>query len=264
MTGRLAGRRAVVTGGAANIGRAIVTAFLREGASVLIADINASDAEATASELSNMGTVSSIGCDVTNRDQVQALAATAIERLGGVDILVNNAGLAGRMPLEKFPEDQMDRLLAVNVKGPLLCSQAFIPALTEVGKAGADAVIINMSSQAGKRGWAGLSVYSASKSAVLGMNRSLAVELAPHVRVNAICPGHIDATGMAWRGWSEKGEVEGVTAREVAEKFTAENVPLQRLQSTDDIANSALFLASAEASEITGAAINVGGGVVMD
>jgi NAD(P)-dependent dehydrogenase (short-subunit alcohol dehydrogenase family) len=122
-----------------------------------------------------------------------------------------------------------------------------------------NAVMINMSSQAGKRGWPELSVYGATKAGVLGMNRALAVELAPHVRVNAICPGYISDVGMAWRGWEGRGD-----ASEIGNKFARENIPLQRLQSAEDIANTAVFLASDESREITGEAINVGGGVVTD
>ena len=260
MGGRLMGRRAVVTGGAAGIGRAIAAAYLREGASVVIADIDAQAAASTAEELSAMGEVSAIGCDVTKSDQTRALAAEAIGRLGSVNVLVNNAGLSGRGLITEIPEDRIDALLAVNLKGVLLCAQAFAQAMYDEG----EAVMINMSSQAGKRGWPELSVYGATKAGVLGMNRALAVELAPRVRVNAICPGYISEVGMAWRGWEAKGDTQGTTAADIAGRFAQENIPLQRLQSAEDIANTAVFLASDEAREITGDAINVGGGVVMD
>ena len=124
--------------------------------------------------------------------------------------------------------------------------------------------MINMSSQAGKRGWAELSVYGATKAGVLGMNRALAVELAPEVRVNAICPGYISEVGMAWRGWDSKSKKEGGDAGSIGTKFAIDNIPLERLQTADDIARSAVFLGSNDAKEITGAALNVGGGVVMD
>lgn len=260
MAGRLDGRRAVVTGGAGGIGRAITTAYLREGAAVLIADIDAAAAERTAEELSSVGTISGIGCDVTKSADTRALADEAVRRLGTVNVLVNNAGLSGRGPFTEFPEALMDALLAVNLKGVLLCAQAFTKVMYEEG----DAVMINMSSQAGKRGWSDLAVYGATKAGVLGMNRALAVELAPRVRVNAICPGHISDVGMAWRGWQARADGEGGDAGSIGANFAEENVPLRRLQSAEDIANAAVFLASGEASEITGGAINVGGGVVMD
>lgn len=260
MTDRLSGKRAVVTGGAAGIGRAIATAFLREGAAVLIADINGDAAAATAGELASLGSISATACDVTDSGQTRALAAEAAARMGGADVLVNNAGLAGRGPLASFPEDQIDALLAVNLKGVILCAQAFAQAMYDAG----DGAIINMSSQAGKRGWAGLSVYGASKAGVLGLNRALAMELAPKVRVNAICPGHIADTGMAWRNWSDMAKDRGAAAADIGAEFAAANIPLGRPQSAGDIAHAAVFLASDEAREITGAAINVGGGVVMD
>lgn len=255
MAGRLKGRRAVVTGGAAGIGKAIAAAYLREEASVVIADIDAEIAQGTVEELSEFGTISAIGCDVASLAETRSMAAEAIDWLGGVDVLVNNAGLSGRGLITEIPEDVIDTLLAVNLKGVILCAQAFAQAMYDTG----NAVMINMSSQAGKRGWPELSVYGATKAGVLGMNRALAVELAPHVRVNAICPGYISDVGMAWRGWEGRGD-----ASEIGNKFARENIPLQRLQSAEDIANTAVFLASDESREITGEAINVGGGVVTD
>lgn len=260
MSGRLSGKRAVVTGGAAGIGKAIAAAFLREGATVLIADIDGDAAAATAEELASLGSISATACDVTDSAQTRALAAEAAARMGGTDVLVNNAGLAGRGPLATFPETQIDALLAVNLKGVILCAQAFAQTMYDAG----DSTIVNMSSQAGKRGWAGLSVYGATKAGVLGLSRALAMELAPKVRVNAICPGHIAGTGMAWRNWSDMAADRGSAASDVGAEFAAENIPLGRPQTAEDIAHTAVFLASDEAREITGAAINVGGGVVMD
>ena len=164
MTGRLTGRRAVVTGGASGIGRAIAAAYLREGAAVVIADIDAAAADRTAVELASAGAISGIGCDVTKSAETRALAAEAVRRLGGVDVLVNNAGLSGRGLITEIPEERIDALLAVNLKGVILCAQAFAQAMLDTG----DAVMINMSSQAGKRGWAELSVYGATKAGVLG------------------------------------------------------------------------------------------------
>lgn len=148
MAGRMMGRRAVVTGGASGIGRAIAEAYLREGASVVIADIDAAAADRTAGELSSAGTISGIGCDVTKSEETRALASEATRRLGGIDVLVNNAGLSGRGLITEIPEDRIDALLAVNLKGVILCAQAFSQIMMDTG----DAVMINMSSQAGKRG----------------------------------------------------------------------------------------------------------------
>ena len=260
MNRRLDGRAVVVTGGAAGIGRSIVAAFLREGAKVLIADIDGAAAIDTAKALSRIGPVFGAACDVTSMSDAQGLVLEARDRFGVVNVLINNAGLSARAFLEEFSEETIDALLAVNLKGTILCTQAFSKALVESG----DAAIIYLSSQAAKRGWPENSVYSAAKAGVLGFNRAIAIELAPEVRVNAICPGFINEEGMAWRGWELRSRKEGGTAASIGAQFAKENVPLQRLQRADDIANAAVFLASAESKEITGAALNVGGGVVMD
>ena len=229
--GRMDGRCAVVTGGAGGIGQAIAALYVREGARVAIVDLTEGAVDA-------------------------AVHATG-------DTVVNNAGVPGRGNLVDMDEALIDRVIGVNVKGVILVAQVFAAHLTEIGEAGGDASIINMSSQAGKRGWPGLTVYSASKAAVLGFSRGLAEELGPHVRVNSICPGYIREAGMLWRSWTNQEGSEGGAEAHGAD-FAKATWPLGRLQSPDDVANAALFLASTEAREITGQAINVSGGVVMD
>ena len=258
--GRLKKRFAVITGGASGIGRAIAEAYLSEGAQVLIADINGDLASHTAAELEKLGKVHAFACDVTKFSDVKALSDEALRVFGKVNVLINNAGLSGRGLISEIAEDTIDALLNVNLKGVIICAKVFAPILKNAN----DAVMINMSSQAGKRGWAELSVYGATKAGVLGMNRALAVELAPEVRVNAICPGYISEVGMAWRGWDSRSKKEGGDAGSIGTKFAIDNIPLKRLQTADDIARSAVFLGSIDAKEITGAALNVGGGVVMD
>ena len=258
--GRLKKRFAVITGGASGIGRAIAEAYLSEGAEVLIADVNGDLASHTAVELEKLGKVHAFACDVTKFSDVKALSDEALRLFGKVNVLINNAGLSGRGLISEIAEDTIDALLNVNLRGVIICAKVFAPILKNAN----DAVMINMSSQAGKRGWAELSVYGATKAGVLGMNRALAVELAPEVRVNAICPGYISEVGMAWRGWNSKSKKEGGDAGSIGTKFAIDNIPLKRLQTADDIARSAVFLGSTDAKEITGAALNVGGGVVMD
>lgn len=249
-----------MTGGAGGIGFAIAKLFASEGARVAIVDLDQATAVSAAEAA---GAVFGVACDVTDKASVARMAGEVVGALGEVDTLVNNAGVPGRGLLADVDEAMIDRVIGVNVKGVILCAQAFTGGLTEVGKAGRDASIINMSSQAGKKGWPELSVYAASKAAVLGFSRALAVELGPHVRVNSICPGYIREAGMLWRNWaSTEGGDDGAAARGAA--FAAANWPLARLQSPADVANAALFLASTEAAEITGQAINVAGGVVMD
>jgi len=258
--GRMEGRAAVVTGGAGGIGRAIAGLFAREGAKVAVVDMTQESADEAAHAA---GAAAAIACDVTSLADVAAMAAAAEKAVGRVDTLVNNAGVPGRGLLVDVDEALIDRVIGVNVKGVILVAQALAPQLTAVGQAGGDASIVNMSSQAGKRGWPELSVYCASKAAVLGFSRALAVELGPHVRVNSICPGYIREAGMLWRNWTAaEGGDDGAAARGAA--FAEANWPLARLQGPADVANAALFLASTEAREITGQAINVAGGVVMD
>ena len=183
----------------------------------------------------------------------------AASRLDGLNALINNAGTIVRNLLVDYSEADIDLMLDVNVKGVVLCSQAAVPLIRESGGGS----ITSTSSQAGRRGWEYSTVYGASKAAVIGLGRALAVELAPEIRVNTVCPGHVRDVGMAWRTFHER-KPASQSIEEFEEAFAREEVPLQRLQTADDIAAGFVFLASREASEITGAALNIGGGVFMD
>ena len=183
----------------------------------------------------------------------------AASRLDGLNALINNAGTIVRNLLVDYSEADIDLMLDVNVKGVVLCSQAAVPLIRESGGGS----ITSTSSQAGRRGWEYSTVYGASKAAVIGLSRALAVELAPEIRVNSICPGHVRDIGMAWRTF-ERRKAETETMEEFSDAFAREHVPLQRLQTADDIAAGFVFLTSDEAREITGASLNIGGGVFMD
>lgn len=259
MTGRLEGTKAVVTGGTGAIGMATARAFLAEGARVFVTDLDGSAVDGAVAALGRHGPASGAAADVGSPAEVKAMLAAAADAMGGITALINNAGVNAWGPLETYREPDIDLLLEVNIKGVMLCTQAAIPYLRKAPNAS----VTSTSSQAGKRGWAGISVYCATKAAVLGFSRAMAVELAPAVRVNAICPGHIVGEGMAWRGWEQR-KSHNQTIEEFGKAFIAENVPLQRGQTADDIAAGFVFLTSREASEITGAALNIGGGVVMD
>lgn len=259
MTGRLEGTKAVITGGAGAIGMATARAFLREGASVFVTDLDGGAVDEAVETLAKLGPASGAAADVRSPVEVAAMLAAAAAAMDGISALINNAGVNVWGPLETYKPADIDLLLDVNIKGVMLCTQAAIPYLVEAPNAS----VTSTSSQAGKRGWAGISVYCATKAAVLGFSRAMAVELAPRVRVNAVCPGHITGEGMAWRGWDQRRS-HNQTIEEFGRAFIAENVPLQRGQTADDIAAGFLFLTSTEASEITGAALNIGGGVVMD
>ena len=261
---RLAGVKAVITGGAGAIGFATARAFLREGGSVVVADLDREAVdEAVASlapEAEASGAVVAGGtADVRSPAEVQALMRDAASRLGGLNALINNAGTIVRTLLMDYTEADIDLMLDVNVKGVILCSQAAVPLIRESGGGS----ITSTSSQAGRRGHAYSTVYGASKAAVIGLGRALAVELAPEIRVNTICPGHVRDIGMAWRTFEQrKGAAQ--TMEEFGDAFAREEVPLQRLQTADDIAAGFVFLTSGEASEITGTALNISGGFFMD
>ena len=261
---RLNGVKAVITGGAGAIGLATARAFVREGASVFVADLDQGAVDEAVASLAPEAKATGVRveggtADVRSPAEVQSLMRDAASRLDGLNALINNAGAVVRSLLVDFSEVDIDLVLDVNVKGVILCSQAAVPLIRESG-AGS---ITSTSSQAGRRGWGHSTVYGASKAAVIGLSRAMAVELAPEIRVNSICPGHIRDTGMAWRTFRERKSA-AQTVEEFGDEFARDFVPLQRLQTAEDIAAGFVFLTSGEASEITGAALNIGGGVSMD
>ena len=264
MAERLKGVKAVITGGAGAIGLATARAFVREGASVFVADLDRGAVDGAVAALTADAQAAGVAlaggaADVRSPGEVRALMRDAASRLDGLHALVNNAGAVVRSLLVDFSEADIDLVLDVNVKGVILCSQAAVPLIRESGGGS----ITSTSSQAGRRGWDHSTVYGASKSAVIGLSRAMAVELAPEIRVNTICPGHVRDVGMAWRTFRDR-KADSQTMEAFSDDFAREHVPLERLQTADDIAAGFVFLTSGEASEITGAALNIGGGVVMD
>ncbi|HEY1328012.1 MAG TPA: SDR family NAD(P)-dependent oxidoreductase [Casimicrobiaceae bacterium] len=252
---RLAGRVAIVTGGAAGIGAAIARAFAAEGARVVIADRDEDNASETAASLPD---ATAIGTDVTHEDDVRALVAATLGRFGSVDILVNNAGIMRKGYVKDMPLELWQQVLDVNLTGTFLCSKAVLPAMIERRRGR----IINIASIAGKIGEPTASAYSAAKFGVIGFTRALAHEVARHdILVNAICPGPI-ATALGEQGWREGAEVEGVALDRVMARVNARS-PLGRLGTVDSVARMALFVASDDCDFTTGAAFNVDGGIVM-
>ena len=260
MAERLAGRVAVVTGGGSGIGAGICRAFAREGALVAVADLNPEAARRVATDIESEGSRSlAISVDVTDAVAV-ASAADEIERaLGPLEVWVNNAGVSHVVPFLDLSEELWDLELRVNLKGAFIGCQVAILRMLPRQRG----VVLNMSSQSGKTGASQYAAYCASKFGVIGLTQSLALEFARQgIRVNAICPGVV-FTSL----WDEQvvdyARKRGLAVDQVR-PYLAEKVPMGRLCTVEDVAGTAVFLASDEAAFITGQAANVTGGLVMD
>ena len=244
---RLENKIALVTGAGSGFGEGIARTFAREGAKVVIADINENAARGIAAAIGRNAIA--VHADVSRRADVDAAVKATLSAFGGLDILVNNAGINfSRAPLTEMTEDQFDRIFAVNVKSIYLFAQAVVPHFRKVG----GGVIINIGSTAGLRPRPGLTWYNTSKGAVNLASKSMAVELAPDkIRVCAIAPTIGETALLA--------SFMGGDSNELREKFRA-GVPLGRLSTPQDVANAALFLASDEADFLTGVVLEVDGG----
>jgi 3-oxoacyl-[acyl-carrier protein] reductase len=244
---RLDGKTAFVTGAAQGFGQSIAETFAREGARVAIADLQKEKAEAVANAIGKNAVP--VRCDVSRNADVHAAAKAALGAFGRIDILVNNAGTTHRnQPMLDVGEEEFDKVFAVNVKSIYLTAKAFVPLFRDQG----GGVIINIGSTAGIRPRPGLAWYNATKGAVNLLSKSMAIELAPDkIRVVAIAPVAGETPLLA--------SFMGEDTPEKRAAFRA-TVPLGRLSLPQDIANAALFLASDEASMITGAVLEVDGG----
>ncbi len=248
---RLQNKVALVTGGGSGFGEGIAKRFAAEGAKVAVVDLNAEAAERVASEiLSKGGTAIGLAADVANRGQSQAMIDDTVKAFGRFDVLVNNAGISHKnQPMLEVSEEELDRVYAVNVKAIYLAAYAAVPLFRAQG----GGVIINTSSTAGLRPRPGLSWYNASKGAVNILTKSMAVELAPdQIRVNALCPVAGETPLLSTFMGKEDSE-------EARAPFIA-SIPLGRLSTPDDLANAALYLASDEATMITGVLLEIDGG----
>jgi NAD(P)-dependent dehydrogenase (short-subunit alcohol dehydrogenase family) len=256
---RFPGQVVVITGAARGIGEACALRFAQEGANVACLDLSHDENEATAAECAALGVESlALGCDVTDREGVQSCIQTALARWGRIDTLVAAAGIFSGSPLPEVTLEQWQRLLDINLTGVFLCNQAVAQTMMDQGCGS----IINISSMAGKTSWPSTAEYSASKSGVIGLTRSVASELAPYcVTVNAVCPGNT-LTDMVQNVAVKEGKLLGISAEAWLE-MRANDCPMKRLAQPWEIAGVCAFLASDDARYITGQAIEVDGGLVM-
>ena len=251
---RLAGKTALITGAARGIGLEFARAYLDEGATVTLADINA---DAVAKAAASLGPrAHAIQLDVTRQASIDAGFAKAVDMMGHLDILINNAALFQAEAITDITQASYDKLFAVNVAGTLFCLQAAARHMIARGQGGR---IINMASQAGRRGEALVAVYCASKAAVVSLTQSAGLNLIAHgINVNAIAPGVVD--GAHWDGVdAEFARLEG---REPGEKkrLVGASVPYGRMGTAADLTGMAIFLASSEADYIVAQTFGVDGG----
>jgi D-sorbitol dehydrogenase (acceptor) len=251
---RLQGKHALITGAARGIGLEFARAYLREGAQVAIADINRDAAERSAAALG--AGAFAIALDVTRQESIDAAVTEAVARMGRIDILVNNAALFDLAPIVEITRESYDRLFAVNVAGPLFMLQAVARHMIARGGGGK---IINMASQAGRRGEALVAVYCATKAAIISLTQSAGLDLIKHgINVNAIAPGVVD--GEHWDGVDALfAKYEGLPRGE-KKRQGGLAVPFGRMGTAADLTGMAIFLASAEADYVVAQTYNVDGG----
>ena len=246
---RFTGKSVLITGGTRGIGKATARAFLAEGARVAINGRTETSVAAAMSDF--QGDAVPAAGDVSTVEGCEAAVGAALSAFGGLDILVNNAGVFFRATVEETDELAWDNLMAANVKSVLFCTRAAIGALKA-----ARGNVINLASESGINGYPGTTAYCASKGAVISLTQSMAMEFAPDIRVNALCPGAVE-TDMARAGFAINGdEDEGIRRQHDA-------YPLRRIGTVDECAAAILFLASDQAGFINGAALPMEGGATV-
>ena len=254
---RLEGKTALITGAARGIGLAFAKAYVAEGARVAIADIDTERAARAAADIGDA--VIAVDMDVTRQDSIDAAVAETVDRLGRIDILINNAAIFTAAPIVEIERADFDRTFAINVAGCLFTMQAVARHMIERGGGGK---IINMASQAGRRGEPLVAVYCATKAAVISLTQSAGLNLIGHgINVNAIAPGVVD--GEHWDGVDAffakyEGKAPGQKKKEVGEA-----VPFGRMGTAEDLTGMAVFLASSDADYVVAQTYNVDGGQWM-
>lgn len=254
---RLENKCALITGSARGIGKAFAQAYLREGARVAIADINIEAARQTAAGLGPAAIA--VHMDVTQQDSIDAAVSETIEKLDKIDILINNAALFTAAPIVDIEREDYEKLFAVNFSGTLFTLQAVARHMIDRGEGGK---IINMASQAGRRGESLASVYCATKAAIISLTQSAGLNLIPHgINVNAISPGVVD--GEHWDGVDAYfAKLENLQPGE-KKKQVGEGVPFGRMGIAEDLTGIAVFLATKEADYVVAQTYNVDGGQWM-
>lgn len=251
---RLEGKNALITGGARGIGLAFAHAYVAEGARVAIADLDYDRASSAAAELG--GSAIAVEMDVSRQDSIETAVTETAEKLGSIDVLVNNAAIFTAAPIVEIERSDFDTVFSVNVAGVLFTLQAVAQRMIDRGQGGK---IINMASQAGRRGEPLVAVYCASKAAVISLTQSAGLNLIPHgINVNAIAPGVVD--GEHWDGVDAlfakyEGKPPGQKKKEVGDA-----VPFGRMGTASDLTGMAVFLASNEADYVVAQTFGVDGG----
>jgi len=244
--GKLEGKIAIVTGAGQGIGRGIAEKLAAEGAAVVVTDLNETTAKETAEAVHGVG----IQADVTSRESVEAMVTQVHRQFGRIDVLVNNAGWDKASPFVDSDPADWDRVIAINLYGVLHTCKAVMPIMAEQGGGS----VVNLASDAGRVGSSGEAVYSAAKGGVIAFTKAIAREMARHqVNANAVCPGPTDTALFASMGGDNPKLREALTKA----------IPFRRLAQPSDLANVVAFLASDEASYVTGQTVSVSGGLTM-
>ncbi len=256
---RFSGQKAMITGAATGIGEACALRFAEEGADIICVDLNEEENRKTAEACKALGVKTlEIITSVTEKEGAKKAVARAMEHFGRIDVLVCSAGLYTGAPLDEVSYDEWTRILDINLTGTFLYNQAVAPVMMNQ-KSGS---IINISSMAGKTSWPASAQYSASKSGVIGLTRSVAMELAPFgATCNAICPGNT-ITAMVKSVAGKVGGRDGMSAQEWLD-MRAKDCPMQRLAEPWEMAGVTAFLASQDSRYITGQSISIDGGMVL-